>query len=261
MTLGTARRVCHFALTTLVVTGVSARAAARSDAARGEVGLDHRHRGSPWRPMSMHHDTGEAPSGDVEVCVEMPRTPRDRCRASVSVTVALGEAPEAPDFGRRAVTEMNLVHSIERGVAAAAQRRRRAARPVMLYGIEAEPVLQFQLKREMLVLLARLTRQGAIGRAAIGLTPTSSIRSIAESQALERTRDRATFIQIEEFGGANPLATPRTTQAAFAALGASLFWGGFAGEKLLHGALGEAFVIHPQPWPPGIEIKGSFELP
>lgn len=55
---------------------------------------------------------------------------------------------------------------------------------------------------------------------------------------------RATFIQIEEFRGPNPLVTPMAVQAGYATAGGALFWTGLAGEKLLHHALGDSFVIH-----------------
>ena len=131
----------------------------------------------------------------------------------------------------------------------------------MFYGIEPEPALRFELKREMLLLLARVSGQGLISRAAAGLSPTSSIRALAVSEETDRERVRATFIQIEEFRGPNPLVTPMAVQGAYAAAGGALFWSGLLGEKLLHHALGDAFVIHPQLWPPGIQVKGSFAVP
>lgn len=207
---------------------------------------------------------GRAPApagGRVVVCVDLLRTPRAQCRRDVGVMIGRDHLPAIPDFSRHAVTERNLILAIERGIGALAERRRVAARPAMLYGIELEPVFQLRLRREMLVVLARLTEQGAIGRAAAGLRPSQTIRAFVEGEALERTRDRATYLQIEDFKGSNPLRTPLTTQGAFAALGASFFGSGIAAQRLLRGALGDALVIHPQPWPPGIEIGGTFGVP
>lgn len=64
--------------------------------------------------------------------------------------------------------------------------------------------------------------------------------------------------EIEELLGASGLVTSMPAHAAFAAGGALLFGSGIVAQKLLNGALKDSFAIYPQPWPPGIQISGSF---
>ena len=240
-----------------MMTGfVASGSDARAQSARGEGEVGH-HWIFSRGPLARQTE----PVGDVTVCVQMAQAPRKPCAARVGVTVALDTRPVPLDFTQRATAEQNRVHAIDRGVRAHAERRRLAARPTMFYGIEPEPVLQFELKREMLLLLATVSGQSLISRAAAGLSPTSSIRAFAVSEENDRERVRATFIQVEDFRGPNPLVTPMAVQEAYAAAGGALFWSGLLGEKLLHHALGDAFVIHPQIWPPGMQVKGSFAVP
>jgi hypothetical protein len=238
---------------------MTASSEARACEARGVVDIDRHHWRCAGSPLGRHG--GEPTIVRVPVCAAASADPLAACRTPVEVLVALADAPASPDFSVRARTEQNRARSLERDVLAAAERRRLFPRPVMFYGIEPEAAGQLQLKREMLFVLARVSGQGLIGRAAAGLGPTSSLRAFAEAEALESTRIRATYLQVEELMAPNPLVNSWTVQAGFAATGASLFWAGLAGEKLLDGALGAAFAIHPQIWPPGIEVKGSFGSP
>lgn len=240
-----------------MMTGfVASGSEARAQSARGEGEVGH-HWIFSRGPLARQSE----PVGDVTVCVQVAQAPRKPCPARVGVTVALDTRPAPLDFTKRAIAEQNRVRSIDRGVQAHAERRRLAARPTMFYGIEPEPALQFQLKREMLLLAATVSGQALISRAAAGLSPTSSIRAFAVMDDSDHERLRATFLQIEEFRGPNPLVTPMAVQEAYAAAGGACFFSGLLGEKLLHHALGDAFVIHPQIWPPGIQIKGSFAVP
>jgi hypothetical protein len=87
------------------------------------------------------------------------------------------------------------------------------------------------------------------------------MRAFDEDLLLGRERARATFIEIEEFKGVDPLTPTLAAQASYAIAGAVLFGGGIGAEHLLHGSLGDAFDIHPQLWPPGLLIKGRFRVP
>jgi hypothetical protein len=211
-------------------------------------------------PLDDQAAASRATVESVLVCSSLPRTPKEPCHQLVGVKVGFDALPFL-DMREHTAEEMALTRSLERGARTASRRRFAALRPAMLYGIEPEPILQFQLKREMLVLLAKVTDEARILRAATSIEPTSSIRAVAESQNLDRTRARATYVEIEGLMGDTPRATTLTAQFAYASAGAALFAGGILGEKLLHGALEDTFCIHPQPWPPGIRISGTFGSP
>jgi len=253
------RRAFRLTLAAVMTLITAGSADARAHGTRAVVDVDNPHRKVAGGLAGRHVRTT---TERVPVCADLPGSPTTRCREHVAVTVTVDEPPPAfSDTIRRFIAERNLTRSLAQGIKRDSARRWLEARPVMHYGIEPEPFVQVQLKREMLVLLARITGEGAIGRAATGVSPGSSIRVFAEAEQLEWSSARATFIQIEEFRGPNPLVTAMAAQAGFGALGGALFWGGLFGEKMLHGALGDALVIHPQAWPPGIQIKGSFDVP
>jgi hypothetical protein len=250
-----------FGAAVLTMALLPARAEALTCEARGVVELGRHHGRCAGSGMNRYSRLSEPNAGTVTVCADASDRPLGGCRAPVDVVVTLPDEPPHPSSIEGGRLAQNRARALEREVRAAAERRRHLPRPVMLYGIEPEPAGQFQLKREMLFLLARVSGQGLIGRAAVGLGPISSLRAVAESEALEGTRVRATYLQIEEFRGPNPLVNSLAVQGAYAAAGGALFWAGLLGEKLLHGALGDALAIHPQVWPPGIQIKGSFSSP
>lgn len=195
------------------------------------------------------------------MCVAVPIRPLDRCATTVDVIVAFEQGPITLDIALLTRTEQNLIQSTLRSERDAITRRLRGDTPIRLYGIEPESPMQVYIKREMLLVLAQVTGLGAVGRAARGLSPSSSIRAIAEGESAERTRGRATYLQIEDREGPTPLRTSPGSQATFAAAGATLFTNGLVGQKLLHGSLGDALTIHPLPWPIGVEISGRFRLP
>jgi hypothetical protein len=151
-------------------------------------------------------------------------------------------------------------HARNRGVAVAPRTIQGLHQPtaVELDGLRLEPFVQFQLKREMLRFLGEVTRQSGILRAATTLRLNFSLRATAALESLARTRERATFIQIEEFWGPNPLTTSLPVGATFAGPSALLFGSSILSGKLFQASLGDALAIHPQPWPPGIQISGTF---
>lgn len=176
-----------------------------------------------------------------------------------------GDAPSGPlspslyDRTLHGAAELRLMKSIERGTVAAIKLDfLTAPLTVMRYGILAEPRRQFQLKRDMLLFVGKLTGQAGFARAAVSLRPTTSFRGITEALALERSRNRATFLDIVELLGSGPLVSSRATSAAFALAGGALFGSGIGVHRLLHGALGDALSVYPQPWPPGIRMSGKF---
>jgi hypothetical protein len=155
--------------------------------------------------------------------------------------------------------ELYLARSLERGTRAAALRRALdAPLGAIRYGVRSEPLLQFQMKRELLLLLARVTGESRLTRAAMSLRPTSSLRGIEEGLALEGSRVRATYVAIEELLAPREMVTSMSTHAAFASSGALLFGSAIAAQKLLHGALGDRLSIYPLPWPTGFSISGRF---
>jgi hypothetical protein len=199
-------------------------------------------------------DTLSFGSGMV-VCSEIPRAWMKRCRGRVE------EAPPIPDRRRLTTAELNLTRSLALAAQAASGRGALAIGHTMLYGIEPEPLLEFELRREMLVFLARIVQDSRVLSAALALEPTSSIRAIAEAQASDRERVRATYVEIEGYEVVAAERPSPSTEMALAGTGALLFGSGLFGQKLLHGSLGDALAIRPQPWPLGLQIGGIFRVP
>jgi|HubBroStandDraft_4_1064222.scaffolds.fasta_scaffold224420_2 hypothetical protein len=203
---------------------------------------------------SVGADTLSFGSGML-VCSEVPRRWTKRCRGRV-----VEEEPVILNLHPPTTAELNLTRPFARGVQPTSLAGVLEIGHRMLYGIEPEPVLQFQLKREMLAFLASLTQDSRILSAAIAIEPTSSIRAIAEAQVTDRERIRATYVEIEGYE-VFTIPAPLSTEVALAGTGALLFGTGIFGQKMLHGALGDALAIRPQPWPLGIQIGGTFLSP
>jgi hypothetical protein len=128
----------------------------------------------------------------------------------------------------------------------------------MQNGFEPEPILGVELRREILVFLADLTGERSLRRAGVKLPAISTIRAIADMDALERARRRGSYIEIEDFKGPErSVTTPDAVLAGSVLLGAGLVIYRIRDEA----DTSDAFAVRPQPWPPGIRIKGKFNWP
>ena len=160
---------------------------------------------------------------------------------------------------RPSARELLIDRNLEQDIQSEAMRRSFGVDLTMHYGLEIESDSAFQLRRELVVLAAKVTEMPLVLRAAEGLTPLSTIRPIRESQELDRSSQRATYLQVEEFIGPSPHPGTMAAETAYASAGAGLFISGAVAARFLHGAgLGDSLHIVPQPWPPGLQLYGSF---
>jgi hypothetical protein len=201
------------------------------------------------QPASVGPDTLTFGSG-MMVC---PRAPR-KCRR---IAVA---APAFLDLHGPTTAELNVTRANTIAAHEASQRATLIVGYTMLYGIEPEPVLEFELKREMLLFLAKMLQDSRVVSAALAIEPTSSIRAIREAQLADRERLQGTYVEIEDYEVVTATASV-PVMVALAGTGAGLFGAGLFGQKMLHGALGDALAIRPQPWPLGLQIGGKFLSP
>ena len=182
---------------------------------------------------SVGPDTLSFGSG-MMVCPMAPR----KCR-----TIAVA-APAFLDPRRPTTAELNVVRANTIAAREASQRATLLVGYTMLYGIEPEPVLEFELKRELLLVLAKTLQDSRIVSAAIAIEPTSSVRGIQEAELADRERLQGTYVEIEGYEVTTTTA-PLPVMVALAGTGAGLFGAGLFGQKMLHGALGDALANPP----------------
>lgn len=180
------------------------------------------------------------------------------CRETVHVALARRELTSL-DLGAPTRDERTLSRSLEHGAWLSSKRRFSGAHLAMaLNGYEPEYLLKYQLKRELLFFAAKLTGESSLRRAATTLTRGATLRALIEMEALERSRARATYVQIEEWRGydvAYLRANIRPPDATFATIGAALLGTGAVLRRVT------PLPIQPQMWPPGIQVSGTFSIP
>ncbi|APR85459.1 Hypothetical protein A7982_10808 [Minicystis rosea] len=130
----------------------------------------------------------------------------------------------------------------------------------MAYGMEPEPEAQFELRRELFFALSRIVGEPSLRRAALTLPRLTTLRALRDSENEERARRRATFIEIEELKGTSPRPISPSLQATLASTGVILFAGGIITSRLSL-PLGPNVSARPHPWPTGIHIEGTFNVP
>jgi hypothetical protein len=147
---------------------------------------------------------------------------------------------------------------LEQEIQASAKRRSLASPYQLRYGVEPELPAQTELRREIFFFLASLTGESSLRRAATSAPSSLTIRAVVDGEAEDRERRRATFVEIEELKGPSPRPTSAGARGAFASAGALLFASGIAGARLVSTT---TTLVVPQPWPAGLRISGTFELP
>jgi hypothetical protein len=200
--------------------------------------------------------------GSIAICLDLRDTPLGPCPRELRLPVPFGPPPSLVDV-HRIQTEENTAEAVKREILAAARLRTLGAQIPILYGIEGEPLKQFELKREILVGLARLSGDSRVMTAALGVGPSSTLRAFVEGDFIPETRVRGTYVEIEDLRGENPLVPTVAQELTFASIGAGLFGLGAGTHAVFRramGAYGDNLQIHPQPWPPGVTIKGSFSV-
>lgn len=197
-----------------------------------------------------------APEETLLVCKEVTPT---ACRGVVEIPVISGREPQIEGFRWRTELDRKTAHVLEHGLKADKILWTKAGRAPMQNGFEPDSILAVELKREILVFLAALIREPSLRRAGTELPRISTIRAMAEIDALDRARRRGTYIETEEFKGVDRTIITPTAMVA----GAVLLGSGAAIERLSDAAPGEpdAVRIKPQVWPPGIRITGRFHWP
>jgi hypothetical protein len=235
-------------------------AAMPSLALASPTGTDHPV-GLVRHPAHRIHTRGIDP-GSVSICSDLRSTPLGPCPHAFRLPVAFVPATSLLDV-RRIQIEENTAEAVKREIRAAARLRTIGARIPILYGIEDEPLKQFQLKQEILVALAKLSGDSRVMAAALGLAPGSTLRAFAGREEPPETSVRGTYVEIEELRGQNPLVPTVAQELMFGSVGAGLFVIGAGTHALVRramGDLGDNLQIHPQPWPPGLLVKGTFSV-
>ena len=197
-----------------------------------------------------------APEETIFLCKEV--TP-SACRGVVAIPMRSGSEPRIEGSRWRTEPDRKTARVVEHGPSAVKLRRIRPGRAPMQNGFEPEPLVELELRREILVFLAEVTGERSLRRAGTQLPRISTIRAIADMNALERARRRATYIQTEDFKGNDKSITTPTAMLA----GGILLASGATIDRLILDEPGEGAraKIKPQLWPPGIRIKGRFDWP
>jgi hypothetical protein len=212
-----------------------------------------------WHPAPRPRTWG-LDAGSLAMCAVARRTPLGPCPAAVRVAVPFREVLSILDT-RRYQMERNSDELLAREIQEIARLRLLHTRIDMLYGVEGEPEEQYRLRREAFVFLATLSGDSRVLTAARGMGPSSSIRQFSEIDAARLWSRWATYVQVEEVMGTAALSTTLLQEMRYASLGASLFMVGSISHSFLVKAMGhnsDMLAIHPQPWPPGVTIRGSF---
>ena len=194
----------------------------------------------------------------VLLCGGVPGAPLDECASVTRVPLVYNGGQDLVHMART-VAEQRIERALENEVHAEYQRRSFGPELSLHYGLELEPRPQYQLRRELIALAAKLIELPPGVRASIMPTPLSSIRSIRQSQELERSAQRATYLDIEEFKGPSQLRATKAEEVGYAGVGVALFTIGGLAARVFRASLSDRFRVQPQPWPPGLQINGHFD--
>jgi hypothetical protein len=233
--------------------------------AAGLVFAEPAHATEPLVPESLVVVQGlrirpRSPGWDfVLLCPEVRVGPECEDKVEVSVVV---DSPVVDRMPRHATSaEWNRRKKLDRWPRVIEEHLRMLehARAPMEAGVEPEPVLEWQVKHELLEALVDLTGERSIRRTSQNqsIPQVERIRGVQNVVDLERAHRRATYIEIEEFKGNEN----DTTNGPLAMLGGFALMGtGIALDVAIDDPPKDMPHVNPRPkfWHPGIRLKGRF---
>jgi len=204
----------------------------------------------------LHVGLRGAPEETIFLCKDV--TPSS-CRGVVAIPALSGREPRLEGSQWRTESDREAARVMQQGPKATKIARKKAGpRAPMQNGFEPAAIVEPEFRREILLFLASLTGDLSLRREGRQLPRIATIRALAETQALADAHRRATYIEIEDFKGPDKtITTPPAMVAGAVLLGTG------AVARLRGGGSGEpdAVLLRPQLWPPGIRIKGTFDVP